>query len=154
MSRTYKKSRLKTSHHSNHDQPAVHGFLVGPWDGLGVLVLRRVQERWHAGTGVFPALRATAHGADTTGTGRMRCSYVGADRRSHWCERGDSNPHGLPRQILSLVRLPIPPLSHVTNQLSSKRLYCKHIHSGYAKIMDPTVSRHCGQEWCVSQNIV
>jgi hypothetical protein len=30
-----------------------------------------------------------------------------------WCERGDSNPHGLPRQILSLVRLPIPPLSHV-----------------------------------------
>ena len=30
-----------------------------------------------------------------------------------WCERGDSNPHGLPRQILSLVRLPIPPLSLV-----------------------------------------
>jgi Phage integrase family len=28
-----------------------------------------------------------------------------------WCERGDSNPHGFPRQILSLVRLPIPPLS-------------------------------------------
>jgi hypothetical protein len=33
--------------------------------------------------------------------------------RKIWCERGDSNPHGLPRQILSLVRLPIPPLSHV-----------------------------------------
>jgi hypothetical protein len=31
-----------------------------------------------------------------------------------WCERGDSNPHGLPRQILSLVRLPIPPLSHTS----------------------------------------
>ena len=29
-----------------------------------------------------------------------------------WCERGESNPHGFPRQILSLVRLPIPPLSH------------------------------------------
>ena len=29
-----------------------------------------------------------------------------------WCERGDLNPHGFPRQILSLVRLPIPPLSH------------------------------------------
>ena len=27
-------------------------------------------------------------------------------------ERGDSNPHGFTRQILSLVRLPIPPLSH------------------------------------------
>ncbi len=23
-----------------------------------------------------------------------------------WCERGDSNPHGLPRRILSPVRLP------------------------------------------------
>jgi integrase len=31
---------------------------------------------------------------------------------SDWCERGDSNPHGFTRQILSLVRLPIPPLSH------------------------------------------
>ena len=30
-----------------------------------------------------------------------------------WCERGDSNPHGFTRQILSLVRLPIPPLSHL-----------------------------------------
>jgi hypothetical protein len=30
-----------------------------------------------------------------------------------WCERGESNPHGFTRQILSLVRLPIPPLSHV-----------------------------------------
>jgi hypothetical protein len=34
----------------------------------------------------------------------------------YWCERGDSNPHGLLRQILSLVRLPIPPLSHVDNK--------------------------------------
>ena len=33
---------------------------------------------------------------------------------SCWCERGDSNPHGFPRQILSLVRLPIPPLSHIS----------------------------------------
>ena len=29
-----------------------------------------------------------------------------------WCERGDSNPHPLRDQILSLARLPIPPLSH------------------------------------------
>ena len=28
-----------------------------------------------------------------------------------WCERGDSNPHGLPRRNLNPVRLPIPPLS-------------------------------------------
>ena len=33
-----------------------------------------------------------------------------------WCERGDSNPHGLPRQILSLVRLPIPPLSRIESR--------------------------------------
>jgi hypothetical protein len=39
-----------------------------------------------------------------------------ADRESPvscWCGRGDLNPHGLPRQILSLVRLPISPLPHV-----------------------------------------
>jgi hypothetical protein len=33
-----------------------------------------------------------------------------------WCERGDSNPHGFTRQILSLVRLPIPPLSQLQDQ--------------------------------------
>ena len=31
--------------------------------------------------------------------------------RKGWCERGDSNPHPLRDQILSLARLPIPPLS-------------------------------------------
>ena len=39
-------------------------------------------------------------------------SYVVCDVRRVWCERGDLNPHGLLRQILSLVRLPISPLSH------------------------------------------
>src|SRR5690606_29603159 len=28
-----------------------------------------------------------------------------------WCERGDSNSHGLPHWILSPARLPVPPLS-------------------------------------------
>ena|GEM_PF-1069864 len=32
-------------------------------------------------------------------------------RPERWCERGDSNPHPLRDQILSLARLPIPPLS-------------------------------------------
>jgi hypothetical protein len=36
-----------------------------------------------------------------------------------WCERGDSNPHGFTRQILSLVRLPIPPLSHTFTIIQS-----------------------------------
>lgn len=41
-----------------------------------------------------------------------------------WCERGDSNPHGFTRQILSLVRLPIPPLSHyeINHLAASKTL--------------------------------
>src|ERR1051325_10495 len=34
--------------------------------------------------------------------------FVGS---SLWCERGDSNPHTFRYQILSLARLPIPPLS-------------------------------------------
>ena len=33
-----------------------------------------------------------------------------------WCERGDSNPHTFRYQILSLARLPIPPLSHAKAQ--------------------------------------
>ena len=33
--------------------------------------------------------------------------------------KGDSNPHGLLRQILSLVRLPIPPLSRAVEYSTS-----------------------------------
>ena len=40
-----------------------------------------------------------------------------------WCERGDSNPHGFTRQILSLVRLPIPPLSHAHNYTKGKDFF-------------------------------
>src|SRR5690606_1175433 len=29
-----------------------------------------------------------------------------------WCERGDSNSHGLPHWNLNPARLPVPPLSH------------------------------------------
>ena len=31
---------------------------------------------------------------------------------SYWCERRDSNSHGLPHRILNPARLPVPPLSH------------------------------------------
>ena len=41
-----------------------------------------------------------------------------------WCERGDSNPHGLLRQILSLVRLPIPPLSRGVEGSNFLRRLC------------------------------
>src|SRR5574337_221577 len=32
-------------------------------------------------------------------------------RRAPWCERRDSNPHGLPHWNLNPARLPVPPLS-------------------------------------------
>jgi hypothetical protein len=44
-------------------------------------------------------------------------SVGGSASRVFWCERGDSNPHGFTRQILSLVRLPIPPLSHLQSPI-------------------------------------
>ena len=45
------------------------------------------------------------------------------DRFFKWCERGDSNPHGLPRRILSPVRLP----NSATLALNSLKKYlCKH----------------------------
>src|SRR6185369_13456628 len=46
--------------------------------------------------------------------------FVGS---SIWCERGDSNPHTFRYQILSLARLPIPPLSQNKEFDSQKRLY-------------------------------
>jgi len=39
-------------------------------------------------------------------------------KETTWCERGDSNPHIKGHQILSLARLPIPPLSHNTISIS------------------------------------
>src|SRR5712691_3958876 len=34
-----------------------------------------------------------------------------------WCERGESNPHGLSHWILSPARLPVPPLSHADHTM-------------------------------------
>ena len=42
--------------------------------------------------------------------------------RKAWCERGDSNPHPLRDQILSLARLPIPPLSRFEAAIIAYRL--------------------------------
>src|ERR1043165_1525041 len=39
---------------------------------------------------------------------------------SIWCERGDSNPHTFRYQILSLARLPIPPLSPAKKRKEEK----------------------------------
>src|SRR2546426_695478 len=48
-------------------------------------------------------------------------------RRSHWCERGDSNPHGCAHEILSLARLPVPPLSQRIRR-DTPVLYCIGAH--------------------------
>ena len=53
-----------------------------------------------------------------------------ADARSaqtFWCERGDSNPHGFTRQILSLVRLPIPPLSQPEQLYKAAEILSTHV---------------------------
>ncbi len=63
--------------------------------GRGRLLLRRSLRGKRPSTTLWHGRK----GADSPST--LSC----------WCERGDSNPHGFPRQILSLVRLPIPPLS-------------------------------------------
>jgi len=52
-----------------------------------------------------------------------------------WCERGDSNPHGFTRQILSLVRLPIPPLSHSSNPIYPQP-ETSHVQRTTAAILD------------------
>ncbi len=53
-------------------------------------------------------------------TNRAQCIYaLFRIPVSCWCERGDLNPHGFLRQILSLVRLPISPLSLKTAYTST-----------------------------------
>ena len=47
---------------------------------------------------------------------------LGRESVEAWCERRDSNSHGLPHQVLSLARLPIPPHSHSETALSQQRI--------------------------------
>jgi hypothetical protein len=61
-----------------------------------------------------PAAVATATQTQPTRTAPVQHaegSRWQAIDNNDWCERGDSNPHPLRDQILSLARLPIPPLS-------------------------------------------
>jgi integrase len=55
---------------------------------------------------------ATQAQPELAGHPRSRTSNVSqVTENKGWCERGDSNPHPLRDQILSLARLPVPPLS-------------------------------------------
>ena len=56
-----------------------------------------------------------------------------------WCERGDLNPHGFPRWILSPVRLPIPPLSRVLHEWTAFRCRSTPVADGRRRFTE-TVS--------------
>src|SRR2546427_5944493 len=51
--------------------------------------------------------------------------YTTLFRSEGWCERRDSNPHGLPHRILSPARLPVP-------DRKSTRLNSSHSQISYA----------------------
>src|SRR6266404_8227965 len=67
-----------------------------------------------------------------------------------WCERGDSNPHTFRYQILSLARLPIPPLSQLMETKTRIAHTSKPMHptltAGHAstKLIIRAVLSQCG----------
>ena len=92
------------------------GAMRSPWRGS----TDRARSRSHSAT-FTPKRDAIERAfAKSEDNGKSRDARGAA---SDWCERGDSNPHGFPRQILSLVRLPIPPLSHA----GSNRIHCNQL---------------------------
>jgi hypothetical protein len=57
--------------------------------------------------------------------------------RAHFggdCERGDSNPHAFRHQILSLARLPIPPLSRAKSRRPS---FCDSTSGHFRQVASP-----------------
>src|ERR1700761_1284041 len=50
---------------------------------------------------------------------RVSCFPRSVAAGKRWCGRRDLNPHGLLRQILSLVRLPVSPLPHLLHVAES-----------------------------------
>lgn len=63
---------------------------------------------------------------------------AGTDPGEKWCERGDSNSHGLPHWNLNPARLPVPPLSQV--QILSRALYSER---GEARMSPPEKKTAC-----------
>ena len=82
--------------------------------------------RWGFAGTVVPERREGPGGSQRgSRSGGIKGSGVPGPVLSCWCERGDSNPHGFPRQILSLVRLPVPPLSHVSSTTRRTQWRCE-----------------------------
>ena len=66
-----------------------------------------------------------------------RCKYS-------WCGRRDLNPHAVRRQILSLVRLPIPPLPRLN--WNNNIMYGIHRQSFFYKWLKIHISKNKFQE--------
>src|ERR687891_320469 len=62
-------------------------------------------------------LRSISSAASAIDTRRSSVPKLSTFAISSWCEGRDSNPHALRRQILSLVRLPIPPPSQKNQRI-------------------------------------
>ena len=60
-----------------------------------------------------------------------------------WCERGDSNPHGLPHWHLRPARLPVPPLSRPRENIQ----YIARLVGGAPARHDPEASPCIGRRW-------
>src|SRR6059036_1300704 len=56
------------------------------------------------------------------------------------CDRRDSNPHGLPHQLLRLARLPIPPRSRTVCEMYLSRVLLSSLSSFWSHIMVRTRS--------------
>src|SRR5574341_2020085 len=65
--------------------------------------------------------RSISSGLIATETRRSSVPRFSTFAISYWCEGRDSNPHAFRRQILSLVRLPIPPPSQKESTYYSHR---------------------------------
>ena len=127
------------------------------------------------GTGI-PATETGVNQTNLLGRWGQNCAESGRGNSensvSDWCERGDLNPHGFPRWILSPVRLPIPPLSRAHSMEFKPYLpprHCvlcgilqgpwhsespagevsPHKHSLYRSYAEPIVRILCGHSRCI-----
>ena len=93
-------------------------FLIGTEGDIIIRAQQGLMHSMHSTQARVRVLRKPEPATRVTQTLSLRAIHcflrcVPVLERKAWCERGDSNPHPLRDQILSLARLPIPPLSHI-----------------------------------------
>jgi hypothetical protein len=111
----------RCNHHSRNGNAPWRIYLNGS-GGLSIAITQRnihaqadAIEQAFAPFGVEFVATAPEQETRRVGTnlGTAKKKLEASPAGTCWCERRDSNPHGFPHQILSLARLPVPPLSHV-----------------------------------------